>query len=296
MLGMSRKNIAWGFVSAALLLVITTGCTSSPDEVSVPTDIDISKFSAVEAELNPATEQIVMPIDKYFLADDEIQRVGVANAMLIASCMEEAGFKFHTPEKQEASQPSPDRVYGIWNREAAEVYGYTIPGLANSASVDLEALNSAEAELSSGWDPAFEGCAATTELLPLLGKDYMDDSAQEITGPATKIASDAYVLASATDAWASAHADWSACLSESGLKPPTEVTDVLPEVPEALEEQIRAAVIDVDCKEETNYIHRVADLEAQYQAALIEGQTTALNGVSERVADIRVRVDEIITQ
>ena len=46
--------------------------------------------------------------------------------------------------------------------------------------------------------------------------------------------------------------------------------------PTALEEQIRVAVIDTTCKEGTDLVQRLGDIEARYQAAFIETDEAAL--------------------
>ncbi|ALE92116.1 hypothetical protein AOC05_06855 [Arthrobacter alpinus] len=43
--------------------------------------------------------------------------------------------------------------------------------------------------------------------------------------------------------------------------------------------QIKTALTDIDCKEKTNYIKRLADIDATFQAAYIGQHESALNRI-----------------
>ncbi|MFY9636330.1 MAG: hypothetical protein WAL27_16560 [Cellulosimicrobium cellulans] len=116
---------------------------------------------------------------------------------------------------------------------------------------------------------------------------------------ADKLQGDAYTYASDSPLWKETREEWWACLRKNGLEPRTSDGAWLSEQAEALltrqesaepssvdkAEEIRIAVAEAQCNQDVRMTQRLGDLEASYQAPLIEANKAALNEEKTRKQD-----------
>ncbi|TCL81886.1 hypothetical protein EDF43_107247 [Rathayibacter sp. PhB179] len=293
----ARRPRAVAAVAAALIALVLAGCAASEPAAPVRSDdVDISASEDLGAVLDRSTAVIVLPIDAYFLDPATQGRVAQANALLLDACLREAD-RSYPPARlgPMVRPPLADSVYGVWTQEQASRSGYELDGERTALMHALDESLLAASRADPGWGPAFAGCLESTEQLPGLGRDSADAESLAITELPRRIRERARSAAEARPEWAATRARWSACLVEHGLVLRTgEHSPGTPEVPVDREAAIRAALIDVGCKEETALVETLSGLEARYQAALIEQHREALAEVAEREHAVAVRADEIL--
>lgn len=298
---MGRRSGVFSVFLLGVSLTLLVGCTAveSPnDRSTIPSELDISVFSDVTAVLDSSVESIVFPIDAYFVDPTALGRITQANALLVDACMKEKG-RSYPPAQYDLSSASkiPDTAYGIWSVEAAAKFGYELdPALTESIEAANKALIAAS-QSDPDWENAYASCLETTESIPLPGRDYQADDVIELTALPTSIRADAKVLASKNPLWNAARLEWSECLVSNGLNLQEEVESPWsPEVPEDKEGNIRTAVIDTTCKQQTGLVEKLSSLEARYQTAMIEMNLTALNEVATKEKAVVDRADKVIAK
>jgi hypothetical protein len=260
--GVANPILVKASASLGLLTLALTGCAAESSEWGQPEPIDVTGFQDVTAVLDSETESIQYPIDAYFLDDVSSMYLG------------------------------PDRNYGLWGVENAQNFGYDYPTFAS----DIDEAESKNASLSSqAWDTRLDECYASEDLFPLLGQGHAGGGVEEITAPANRVIGDAFTLAREQPEWDTAVSEWRACLEQNGVVPNPDPENWTPELPSGAEQEYRAAAIDVNCKIETRLVARLADLESQYQAALIEKYQGPLNELVTQENELMVRVDEILS-
>lgn len=137
--------------------------------------------------------------------------------------------------------------------------------------------------MTMDWSNQLNACYGSTEQLPLLVSGIVDADASRIIAVSSRGESEAYLAATGDAQWKAAREEWWDCLRDEGLVPQTGDADWGPPVPTELEEQIRVAIIDASCKEETDLVQRLGDVEARFQAAFIASEEAALREQRDEV-------------
>ncbi|PNL18621.1 MULTISPECIES: hypothetical protein [Micrococcus] len=275
---MKRVSSAVAAGSTAVVLAVTlSGCgvgTGQPDPTAT-------------ARLDRDSGQIILPLDEYLSSESTETTMTRARLAILRSCLEPKGHNGVKPPSRDDRTELEDRRYGLWLPERARTHGFGLPGTPSPA-VEMPTP-------PGGWsdedDPAFN--AAYDECVP----EVMDQM-EAVSSPMTTMGSSsavplmlqASVKAKESPEWATARDDWSRCLTDAGLTPVGEddgwtsreaLALPAPESPKgrtdtAKREEIRIAVIEAECNEQTNLTQRLGDIEAGYQAALIKGNEAAL--------------------
>ena len=238
---------------------------------------------------------VALPLDSYEeVSVQEQDALAAAGDLLTQRCMTAAGFSYPVaaePGGGEANVQSFEYGYGINNLTQAETYGYKQPaqngpGLS-PALLALPGFLGQQNKHGAAWTsallgfvpgararaPQHQGCLQTTdtELYGRLGGDPNPDPVPPIAIEAAQwTQSDPRILA--------VQRAWSACMTRSGLtyKSPAQAADRnWPRTPTPAE--IAAAVADVRCKTETNFVNTWLTVEAAYQQALISLNLTSLS-------------------
>lgn len=226
-----------------------------------------------------------MPLSEYDFVDSiaVVSLLNHARDISVGKCMETRGFEYSASGVQNAPESNiGDRVYGIWNVEKAQLYGFgfAIPAKAQAMESDFAAGG-------ESWMTAYEACGKdiSADISP-----YLPDNEELTDSLVPRLRTEAYNLASAEPSWQQAREDWWACLREEGLTPRTEASAWSSQQANELlgapggegrsadkEEEIRIATIEATCNMQTRLAQRLGDLEAGYQEALIAQNQAALN-------------------
>lgn len=252
----------------------------------------------MSAELIREESRFVFPLDRYLMTAAEGDRVSLSYSLQVERCVEDAGYSYWYPDVPSSTYAIPgDRRYGIWNLTDASIDGY---GLPESLIAVKEGMSEAQRQAYAGNTDARQNaeweCIQSVAHLPVIQRGaWPEEGSDRTLYLPVELDGQAYYLAMEDPRAEEAFAEWAACLEENGLRRGEGPEQLGPaDIPEELEAQIRVAVIDVTCKQETRFIERLSSLEAQYQAALIDQNQAALDASVQKQAEVLRQADEII--
>ncbi|WP_426979990.1 hypothetical protein ACQCSU_21615 (plasmid) [Pseudarthrobacter sp. O4] len=237
------------------------------------------------ARLDRVASTIIMPLDEYDISDAGWATISRARELAFANCMAKLGVIDANPPE---SLLSEDRDYGLWNVERARLYGFgSVP--ADEAPAASEEPPGVYRELDPAWVEARSSCIGSlaSEVEPFTPPDEI------AARPATfQVKIEAHKLAEKDPQWKAHRDEWWQCLKNVGLIAPPEedawssqqtrdltrsMADPNNPSPAEKEEEIRIAVKEATCNEETALTQKLGDIEAGYQVPLIKGKQAMLN-------------------
>jgi len=280
-------------VPRPLSLVVVAGIALSASACAQSGAPNVSPDKSATARLDREHGQVVLPVDEYSLSHDSEQLIDQARHVIMRTCLNARGVNGLPPTA--TSGPSEERPYGLWRTASAAQNGYSMPHPATTEAPPLGGQWSEESDPT--FNAAYDACSETVR-----------DDLASVTPPETErttamdIRDDAFNLASATPEWKGARKQWHECLTSRGLTPRTDdnawsseqgfgllvAADPQNPSPAAKQEEIRIAVIEATCNEQTQLTQKLGDLEAGYQAALIKGKEAQL---TQEKADNQKYVD-----
>ncbi|RMI06911.1 hypothetical protein [Cellulomonas triticagri] len=263
-------------VAAGVVIASAAACSPNTEQT---TAVDPA---TVRAEVDPDVGSISLPLDRFMLTEPEQYEIFAAQGIAFDSCVAAAGVPVE-PRGTSTSDSTSSRRYGVWFRPEAERYGY---GLPDSLALDSDAAGESGSPVADPTEEelaVYERCNATEDAQRFestrirAGFDY----AEETTGLSDK--------ALGSDEAQEVFSAWKSCLAQGGLsvddsRSPWAIAGTSLEPTEA---NIRAALVDVDCKEQTNYVQRLADIEAALQAPIVEDHLAELR-------EMRAEYDEML--
>ena len=249
-----------------ILLAGLTGCaTGSSGENDTKEGV---KYDwSYKAEVNYETGEIVLPVEKYYLSSDDQGDVFGARSHFITQCMKAKGID--TPWAIPIPSDREDRRFGYWLLRNAETFGFTFPRSPEDvAALEANAKWAESHANDQAWQDAYS--EAQTEC----GKESQAEELDLANIPAPP-GFDLGVLDLALEsAEAKAvFADWEKCLNDNGLERDLDSSlfDIKGVSYETADEQsIKAAVINAQCKADTDYTQRIADIMAAAQGPFVK--------------------------
>ena len=243
--------------------------------------IDRTIAADARASLNEATGEVFLPMDKYWYSDRENTLVNEAVAFLIGDCVKAAGYTMrpwggHRTMLQE-------ETYGQWSRGLAAKNGTErvvrlIPGLAERHE---HQVNAADDEAATQCSQSVDR-AGFPELLAGLGGD---------TSIQQRIHQTAQVLTERDPEYLRYREAWKACVASKGL---TVVGTWGIASGASKEDDIRVALLDIECKESSGGARTPYDILAQYQAAQMKDHQAELNALAEQKAAAVERARQVL--
>jgi hypothetical protein len=266
------KHVA---IVALVISVGVGGCANKPSEA---TEADLGGVHSVRARLDHNAGTILMPLDEVLFSPSERILVQQANNILIRECLAKSRINL-SKDFGVFKLDQEDRRYGIWVQRLADENGY--------AKTDREGVSSestAPYDAQEGFRDAYVRCREDLQssliVMRQVGRPEAPESIQQID-------SKAYGSAMKASDWGKAKQDWRECLQERGVVVSEDKNSWVPQVPNDRNQQIRTARIDIDCKNRTNLIQRVADLEAKFQAVYMARNQGAVDSLrSAKTADL----------
>jgi hypothetical protein len=270
-------------IAAVLTLALSvgiSGCANKPFEAS---EADLRGVESVRAHLDTEAGTIRMPLDDVLFSASERILVQRANNVLMGECLAKVqinlskDFGVFKPDQE-------DGRYGIWVQRLADENGYT-----KTDREGISAESTAPYDAQEGFRDAYVKCRDDLEgrliVMRQIGRPEAPEAIQRID-------SRAYGSAMKSPAWGKAKEDWRDCLQQRGVVVSEDKNSWVPQVPDDLNQQIRTAKIDIDCKNRTNLMQRVADLEAKFQAIYMSREQAAVNSLrSAKAADLSTARD-----
>ncbi|WP_419201850.1 hypothetical protein [Paenarthrobacter nitroguajacolicus] len=278
-------------VLAILATIVGTACSSAPDRpdgpapgLSVPA-IDRSAGANARASLNEITGEVVLPMSAYWYSDRENVLVNSAVASLIFDCVKKAGFE--VAPWGGGGRALQDGRYGQWSRKLAAKNGAMpeirkIPGVMDEQPE--RPVLSAEHQAAETKCTNSVGRAGLPELLEgLLG----DTSIQN------QITRNAVALTERDSEYLAFRQAWEDCVSGKGLKVAEPDSWNLTSGG-SKEDEIRVALLDVDCKDASGGARKPYDILAEYQAAQMKDHQAELNSLAEEKSAAVERAKQIL--
>lgn len=257
--------------TALLSAVLLTSC-------SAPAQQDTSAQAILDRENNI----IIKPIMEYDLSNHSLNIYSRIIDKMYTKCLAQKGINF-TPG--EVVVPIGSREYGFWNPDYIEKYGYSI----------FENF-SEETQLTSEEQKEFEACYQTEEIKSHHNRLLEVSEKTQIAGD---ILTEARGHALKNPAWQEARKKWWTCLEDKGLTPRTGEDDwgskqeleVDTSTQAGKEEQVRLALIEANCSQETGMAQTLADLEASYQMPLIQKHQADLNEAKKAIKEYTAELE-----
>ncbi|MDT0165475.1 hypothetical protein Q9R32_07890 [Actinotalea sp. AC32] len=253
--GVATVVAAAGAFTAAALPATTDGRVTSATATRGGPVTTATTSPAPAAVVDEEAGTITLPLDEWFWDSADIATMETAVDLYVSRCMADAGlgaeYTFHG-----AFPVQPDRLeYGVWSRDVVLESGYR--SLVPDDSRPGGGLRGDDPRVSTQV-----GCyrSAMAEGLTYEPGDFEALAPVGYTSP-TYLPEGQEVLA-----------DWRRCLADNDVAAPDDDTSTVPRgvLDAPLDEQIRVGLIDVACKEQTDYVRRMADVHAAEQAAYIE--------------------------
>lgn len=253
-----------------------TGCGVSGNETADRTG---------GARLDRVASTIIMPLDEYDISDAGWSTLSRARDLAFANCMADLGVV-----DAGASEPflKEDRDYGLWNVERARLYGFGVVPMDDAPAAPEEPPGIYR-ELDPVWAQTRSSCigSVASEVEPFTPPD-------ELTAPpaTSQVRMEAHRAAEKDPQWKAHRDEWWQCLKNAGLVAPPEedawssqqardltrgMADPENPSPAEKEEEIRIAVKEATCNEETALTQKLGDIEAGYQVPLIKAKQAVLN-------------------
>lgn len=260
----------------ALTLFAREGGTPGSANAERGQDIDLARL------VDPDSGQINLPLEAYSLSYRELRTIEYARDLLLAQCLRARGFSWvHFDRRSE-----PERVdtrYGPWTRQHAARYGYGGPP-PTPAEQALEAEN--QRVLAPEEIAARSTCSDRVNEVTLVEPLPGDIAAFDVYQPVLESPEGRALIE-----------EWRRCMSEHGIRTSEKYDEVWspPGIPPELnEEQIRIALVDVDCKTRTDLVRRMAALEARAQLAIIREHESDLAAQRDVIDDVVAAAERVI--
>lgn len=245
---------------------------------------DLTNYQDVRAQLNYEDGTVAYPLDNYALNAAETLEVERANAVLVQGCMVDFGLDFPRANDEWWNfPPTPDRLFGLWSPQVAELYGYELPPRD-------EKLAELEASQPESWWETYRGCLESTDQMPVLTALRGDPNNPSVVDRGWR---ESVANTQGSPTLQELKTEWAACIADEGLVA-VDGPLLVPEVPENPEEQMRIALVDVKCKETLGTMQQLADVLAQYQAAYIEGRESELNEYRDQALSVLDQARQIL--
>jgi hypothetical protein len=267
--------------SVALVLLGTSACGDASSDLGSADEIQ-PDFTA-NATVDRGSGEIILPIQSYYLRQDEARQVDDARSLAMRGCAVERGLD---EPAWRASDPElgGSRLYGVWLLEWVEKFGYEVPTTPRGQAL-------ADAELDSEPYTAeqlavYDACAASDAVLLFSERSAWRDI------PIGTVLTELSNIALSSEQARSVFSDWEACLATRGLERVGTEEDPYGIVGASLAitpQNISIATADVTCKDEVDFVQRLADVEAAYQQPVVDRYESELSAQ-------RADFDELVTR
>lgn len=266
----SRRQTLRAAISAALApvaLLFLAGC-AAPDY----SDVDAAgTVVAIDAK----SQTIDWPLNEFGLMVQDGRTVEHALDLLHSDCAADQGLEIAFPDRRRlGDEDSEDRTFGVWNAQWAARYGFGSPPDSDLKS-ELLAVGEGftEAEYQIFLDCVDQVAAEHPEL------DIEDRESPSDPAYIGRVLS--LETARARNDYQAVVAEWQQCVESVGLTVRKDEPLTISKGALGTEEQlITAAVADVNCKDQTELVQRLANIVGAVQIAYIDDNRAALDAQS----------------
>lgn len=253
------------------------GCGDGAEATAPSPHATYERDATAKAVVDATTGSIVLPIDAYFLTPTERTEIGNARALAMSLCAEQKGVTVPWEAKPPLQETS--RRYGVWVMEEVQRFGYAVPDEIIPTAPPPDASGTIDDSLA-----VFEECNSSDPAVVALRYEQIrpgfDVSRLDGISAAALGTPDANEVFS----------EWETCLHAAGLQRDTSISPfaIQGATLDISEANVRIAVLDVQCKEQTNFVQRLADIEASIQGPIVtehESELLEMRSEYEAVLD-----------
>lgn len=235
----------------------------------------------------------VFPLDAYQVDSDQQVVIDRALYVVAEECMQRKGLHWPSPLEELGESRSPnERRYGVIDMPLARKYGYKLPlppGVTKAQAVEYMRKESARNLLMTDEvTVAYTGEEISSEKPEAGSVGCRGEARTKLGLPEINSPQGDPVAGAALKAWEETRRDrrsvdadalWSKCMKRSGYSysdPHVAAGDKKwapvaggGDFPSPSEGEVEAALADVSCKQETNYVEKMQRVETSYQDLLI---------------------------
>lgn len=260
-------------VAAGAVLLTLSGCASSRDAASAPSNVRGLSMAAV---LDPKSGAVNLPGDQFLLNEVDMDLVASAMTGLISTCAADKGVKFVRLKPLGDPTYLSESYFGPWTLEQAREFGF-VPPMPKADLIANGIIPGDDAETGSGGNGGStaerteEEYAVVDECAASVDDDVYTAALTE-RGPWVQLIKHSPDKVRDTTAFRDAVRDLDTCYEQHGLTPSGQEpwTPLGAKGDHISLEQIEMAVQVVECKNEVDFTARVANAQAALQAPVIE--------------------------
>ncbi|WP_029069050.1 hypothetical protein [Jonesia quinghaiensis] len=291
----------WGTVFVLLTTFITgtgvAGCSpgsgrdeaGARDETVVTPELDYS----YKAEIDESTGAVRLPITAALgLLGEGTDIDSEGSPPYIARCLTEAGYP-HTYDPDRVQPTQEWYHFGPWVEENVAIWGYVgPPGGGGDGVRTFDAVQPVNARSEAeGWQEQRAECAG--EFINEVG--LVSKVLEKL--PAEVTQSHSLEFAHSSDTYHKVQTEWRECVEGRGLELVDEYTGAGwikgVDVNELSEENIRVALIDVQCRTQVDFMQRILDEAAALEGPIVEKYEAEIAEAAREIADIAERKREL---
>ncbi|WP_029069051.1 hypothetical protein [Jonesia quinghaiensis] len=295
------------WVIIASVIALSAGLSSCSDEQRegrsdqqpggvVGETIDPELDYSYKAVIDRASGTVRLPLDValgFPGTTDHFSESSPEESKYMVACLTKAGYP-HTYEPERDSLDTEWYYFGPWVEGNVERWGYAgPPSPSGDADTTFSVVQPGPGvREKEGYPDAVADCVAAVAVTG----NTVWSIYTKLPEPVTMADSDAIDFATSSDTYREVIGEWRECIEGNGLEMVKEYTgsgwiegvdlNVLDE------KNIRAAVVDVQCKDEVNYMQRILDVAAAYQGPIVEKYEAELADASQQIADHRREVKD----
>lgn len=273
------QRLAWGAVVGVMLTAALGGCTGQ----AATRSHDYSG-ALYQSQVDPKTGDIVFPLDRFILNDEEIQTLDDAQEIARVECENAHGYQ--SKARMDIPEIGGSSFFGVWVLANAEKFAYTPP--TSPAKAAALVRNSQAPDVTDAQQKIGEDCANSPAV------ERFDPPGQVSPGglgeATEKLSGELY----ADERAKAVIAAWSDCLEAHGLRRDTSEGTLGVQGADynhITEASIKIAVQDVKCKTQVNLVPTLAKVEASYEDPIVEKYLPELQAnrakIDAKLADAR---------
>ncbi|MFI9486978.1 hypothetical protein ACIG47_11360 [Promicromonospora sp. NPDC052451] len=276
---------------------LLAACTSDDPADQASSGLDLS------ADLDRQSGAIVFPADRLKMTRSDVETLDSAYSFAVAACAKDLGVDYSPFAPNDEPLYDASNYFGVWLEKYAQEFGFVAPmtpadmaanGVKGAPSVTEHAPGAGpeSAQLSDDDRAQLEPCftseeASRFDAVSLAG-------AAPWNGPLGQIDAEFFGYPEAEEVVA----DYDDCLKANGLQPQPDTPGFArgADSREISAEQIELALKVVACKDEVDYVQRLADVMADKQAPIIEDYATEMVAQKEKTDQVVAEAEAYISE
>ncbi|GAA3499867.1 hypothetical protein GCM10019016_069720 [Streptomyces prasinosporus] len=274
-----RKGVAaLGLIG---LMAVTAGCDAAPAEGPAPRNTSVRAAPAASAE----ARELLLPFDTYKISKADDYLIAAAEDVLMKGCLEARGVRWSPRAPVGAAEMDPPnrRRYGVIEEAVAREFGFHAPPEAEAEVRFTTARQRRSASLSDSEVRAAYGSTGTGGCWGKAHEELRDGVAESDYDVLNKYSRKSFEDSQRDGEVRAVFRSWSACMAKSGFRyrdPVAVVNDPRWSAsPSPSDHEIKVALADVRCKEETGVVAVWSAVETRIQRDIVTADAASFRAL-----------------